>query len=250
MTVTSYDNRCFVLGNNVTVYKTLYGSALDVFAEGEALMLNDSKQLVKWTLASGKPIFGFIAPNCGITFGAAETSRANVGVIVSGDIDKNMIVLPSGVAVTDGFLDLFTRFIPIEALAAGVDIAARTAFYNAKACSLISAGLLLHGASAGIDGSNTCAVALADASTNAIVSKTYSTTPPTANDINDLGSLSATHKVLTAGECVTIAITNGTTAATPRMDLVIAYSESVKTIADKLAEDGKFNLIDRESITE
>lgn len=248
MTVTSYDNRCFALGNNLTVYRTLYGSALDAFAEGEALMLDDSNHLVKWTVASGKPVFGFIAPNCALTFGAVETSRTNVGVIVSGDIDLNMIVLPSGVTSATDFLKLYTRHIGIEALAANEDIAARAEFYNARACTLLSAGILLRGASAGIDAGNTCVVALADAAANAIVSKTYGATAPTANALNDLGTLSATHKVLTAGEIVTLAITNGTTAATPALDLILTYSEIEGTLLESLM--AKFNPIDRESITE
>jgi len=43
------------------------------------------------------------------------------------------------------------------------------------------------------------------------------------NALNDLGALDATHKVLTAGETVSLAITNGATANPPPMRLVIRY---------------------------
>jgi hypothetical protein len=113
--------------------------------------------------------------------------------------------------------------IEIADLAAGADIAATTKFATPVAAELQSAHLLLQGASAGVDAGNTVVVALTDAAGNTIVTKTYGATPPTANALNNLGTLDATHKVLTAGEVVKLAITQGATADLPACTLVLRY---------------------------
>ncbi len=67
-------------------------------------------------------------------------------------------------------------------------------------------------------------LAVTDGAGNAIASKTLNTAAqPSTTAINDFGALDATHKALTAGETVSLAITNGTTAATPAGQLVIRY---------------------------
>lgn len=116
-------------------------------------------------------------------------------------------------------------YIPIENLSAGSDISARVVFAAAAAVTLESVALVAQGAFVGIDNSNTMVVAIADGAGNSIVSKTYNTaTQPTDNGVNDLGTLSSTHKVLTANETVTFAITNGSTADPPAMLLRLTFA--------------------------
>lgn len=87
--------------------------------------------------------------------------------------------------------------------------------------TVLSASLVLFGNTAGIDGSNTCAVTISDGAGNTIVTKTYGATPPTDAAINDLGAIDATHGVLTGGECVRAAVVNGTTANLPAYAIVV-----------------------------
>ena len=89
----------------------------------------------------------------------------------------------------------------------------------------MSVGYLAAGTDFGtIDDGNTSVFAVTDGAGNAIVTKTYNTaTQPTGNALNDLGGLDGTHKVLTAGEVVKLAITNGATAKTPAGYLVLRF---------------------------
>ena len=91
--------------------------------------------------------------------------------------------------------------------------------------TLVSVGYLAAGTDFGtIDDGNTSVFAVTDGGGNTIVTKTYNTgTQPTASALNDLGALDGTHKVLTAGETVSLAITNGATAKTPAGFLVIRF---------------------------
>jgi len=121
------------------------------------------------------------------------------------------------------FRDKFVH-IPIEDLGAGADIAARVCFANPLAGQLVSAGILAVGSYAGVDAGNTMVVALTDGAGNSIVSKTFNnTTVPTNSGLDDLGTLDATHKILTASETVKIAITNGATADPPGLFLVLRF---------------------------
>jgi predicted RecA/RadA family phage recombinase len=115
--------------------------------------------------------------------------------------------------------------VPIAALTAGSDLAAGIVFAHPRAATLVSVGYLAAGSDFGtIDDSNTSVFAVTDGAGNSIVSKTYNTgTQPTANALNDLGALDGTHKVLTAGEVVKLAITNGATAKTPAGYLVLRF---------------------------
>ena len=73
-------------------------------------------------------------------------------------------------------------------------------------------------------GSNAAGLQAAQDAGNTIVTKTYNTgTQPPSSDYESLGALDATHKVLGANEHVTLAITNGTTADLPGLNLVIVY---------------------------
>jgi hypothetical protein len=120
--------------------------------------------------------------------------------------------------------------IPIEDLAAGADIADRTLFYVPAGVdyTLVSVGIIPRGASVGIDDSNTAVIALKDGSANAIVSKTYDTDPqpPAAGVIGDLGSLSGTYKILSAGEKLVLDVTQGATANLPAFDLQIVLTQA------------------------
>ena len=66
-------------------------------------------------------------------------------------------------------------------------------------------------AAAGIDGGNTCVVTLATGA-GTVVSETFdsTTTFPAANTDQDLGALSNEHA--TAGQVLTLSVTNGATA--------------------------------------
>lgn len=118
----------------------------------------------------------------------------------------------------------------IEDLAAGGDITARPIFVAPAGVdvTLVSASIIPQGSSAGIDDSNTCVVALTDG-TNTIVTITYDTDPafPASAAAGDLGALSETYKVLSAGEKLYLVVTNGTTANPPAMMLEVVY-----TVAD------------------
>ena len=86
-------------------------------------------------------------------------------------------------------------------------------------------GIVPHDASAGIDDSNTAVITVADATGNVIVTKTYNTgtQPPSANVYGSLGTLDVTHKVLTANEVVTVAITQGAAANLPALRMIFEW---------------------------
>lgn len=132
--------------------------------------------------------------------------------------------------------------VAVEDLGAGADIAARPLWVAPAACELVSIGILTAGAPAGVDDANTAVVAIADDAANAIVTKTYNTAnqPPTA-DFASLGALDATHKVLAAGEHITLAVTNGATANLPAFEVVIVYR-----LAGTAGNTGTFAVIDPE----
>ena len=112
--------------------------------------------------------------------------------------------------------------VRIEDLSAGSDISNRPIFVNPKAVTLNSIGILTEGAPAGIDDSNTVVIAIKDDAANSIVSKTYNTgTQPPDTDYEDLGTL--LNQSLSAGEHVTLSVTQGTTANMPAFSIVIEY---------------------------
>lgn len=114
--------------------------------------------------------------------------------------------------------------VPIAALGAGADLSALTAFAHPRANTLTSLGYLSGGDGdlGTIADGSTSVFVVTDGAGNTVVSKTYNTgTQPTANALNDLGALDGTHKILTAGEILKLAITNGATAKTPAGFLVI-----------------------------
>jgi predicted RecA/RadA family phage recombinase len=118
--------------------------------------------------------------------------------------------------------------VAVEDLGAGADISARPIFVSPTACTLLSAGILTQGAPAGIDDSNTCVLALKNDGGDTIVTKTYNTaTQPPDGDYEDLGGLDADHKVLSAGEHVTLDVTQGTTADMPAFVVVLEYELTI-----------------------
>lgn len=128
-----------------------------------------------------------------------------------------------GVSVTTAQLNaaaLFVDHYQVEDLDAGGDITARPVFAvpTGHTITLTSIDIIPQGDDAGIDASNTSVVTVSNGA-NAIVAKTYDGTTgkvfPDAGVVGNLGSLSATHKVLAAGAVVKLTIANGTTANTP-----------------------------------
>ncbi len=151
----------------------------------------------------------------GYVFDVADS--VSTGMIADGAVTVSKLATTAKTQVT---------VIAIEDLAAGADIAARAEFVApAGGCTLTKIGIVPKGNSAGIDDGNTAVVAIADAAGNSIVSKTYNTgtQPPAANTYASLGNLSATHKILTANEVVTVAVTQGATANLPGFNLIFEW---------------------------
>jgi len=100
----------------------------------------------------------------------------------------------------------------VENLSAGADIAARSMRCFGQDAWIVSARVVNQAsAPAGIDASNTCVVALANAA-GAVASKTYNNTTvfPGANAQDSLGTITNPH--CPKGDVLTLAVTNGTTA--------------------------------------
>lgn len=115
-----------------------------------------------------------------------------------------------------------TAYIDIEDLGAGVDIANRPVFVNAKAVTIDSVTILTQGAPAGVDDANTVVILLEDDASNEIVSKTYDTSPqPPSSDAEDLGTI--TNGSLAALEHVMLSVTQGATANMPPFKIAIDY---------------------------
>ena len=120
---------------------------------------------------------------------------------------------------------ILTTFVP--GLSADGDLAAGPLMVvpTGMTATLSSVTLLPMAASSGIDDSNTSVFTLTDG-TNTIVTKTYNASVafPAAGAAGSLGTLDGTHKVLAAGEVLTLSITNGTSAATPALSVQVVYT--------------------------
>lgn len=120
-----------------------------------------------------------------------------------------------------------TAVFAIEDLGAGVDIADRVLMFAPSGLdiTLTNVSIIPLGSAAGVDDANTAVITLTDGS-NTIVEKTYNTgtQPPAENAIGDLGALDATYKVLSAGEKLHLAVTNGATANLPAFMLQVSYT--------------------------
>jgi len=151
----------------------------------------------------GRPVFA--SDDATLTFTAAGNSY--VGLVQD--------VPASGTIILR--IDPQRRFVKtvthaVENLAADADIAARAIHSFTQEHWIVAARVVNQATAAtGIDGSNTCVVALATGA-GAVASVTFDGTPafPDPNEVADLGTISNAHA--TAGEVLTLAVTNGTAA--------------------------------------
>lgn len=110
----------------------------------------------------------------------------------------------------------------VEDLAANADITNRPIFVSAQAVTINSIGILTEGAPAGVDDSNTVVILIEDDASNALVTKTYDTSPqPPSSDYEDLGSIG--NASLVAGEHLMLSVTQGTTADMPAFQIIVEY---------------------------
>lgn len=162
---------------------------------------------------------------CGVAIAGAAESAETVRIVLqslpalTGDVVSN-----GNSATLDDAHAEQSVIVPVEDLAADGDIAARPIFVHPRAVTIVSVGILTQGSPAGVDDANTAVLALKDDAANTILTKTYDTAnQPPDGDYEDLGTPDATHKVLAAGEHVTLDVTQGTTADLPAFSLVIRY---------------------------
>ena len=161
---------------------------------------------------------------------SASTYTAGNVLVADGDSFEEVAVSGDATLAADGTATLNASkgqqiaIIHVEDGAAGVDIANRPIFAIPPACTLVSASILTEGAPAGVDDANTSVILLEDEGSNAIVTKTYNTgTQPPSTNLESLGALDATHKILTAEEMVWLSVTNGATADLPAFSVIIVY---------------------------
>ena len=120
----------------------------------------------------------------------------------------------------------------VEDLAAAADIAARTIMVVPSGIdiTLVSVGIIPLGSSAGVDDSNTVIIALTDDAAASSVGKTYNTgtQPPASGVIGDLGALSSPANLLSAGQSLKLAVTQGgSTSNMPGFLVQIIYTVAV-----------------------
>lgn len=149
-----------------------------------------------------------------------------------GDDDKEqwqiaLVLLQTAATTYSG--DLANRYyggdamIEVENLLVGQDITLRPAWVAVDDITVNAVFLLSKGAPAGIDNSNTVVLTLKDDSGNTLLAKTYNAgaQPPT-NDAEDLSSLlNSSYTELSAGDHLTLTVTQGTTANMPAFALSI-----------------------------
>ncbi|MBI4716587.1 MAG: hypothetical protein HY763_02190 [Planctomycetes bacterium] len=151
----------------------------------------------------GRPVFA--SDDATLTFAAVGNSY--VGIVQDFVSTGNIILRidPEGALVK-------TVTHAVENLSAGADIAARAIHSFTHDAWIVAARVVNQAtAAAGIDGSNTCVVAVAiDAGT--VASETFDGTPafPAANAVASLGAITNPHAA--KGDVLTLAVTNGTTA--------------------------------------
>ena len=110
----------------------------------------------------------------------------------------------------------------VEDLGAGDDITNRPIFVSAQAVTINSIGILTEGAPAGVNDANTAVILVEDDASNALVTKTYDTSPqPPSSDYEDLGSIS--NASLVAGEHLMLSVTQGAAANMPAFQIIIEF---------------------------
>lgn len=115
----------------------------------------------------------------------------------------------------------------IEDLGAGVDITNRAIFFapTGTIITVVDASMIPLGAGAGIDDANNCIVGIGNG-VDSIAYVAYDTAPgyPAEGVVSSLGALDVAKKVLTAGQKLTVTVTNGATANPPSMMLQVSYT--------------------------
>lgn len=148
-------------------------------------------------------------------------SAGNVatGVAMSGDVT----IIASGTTTLNAVHAEQVHRIPVAALGADADLATTVVFAVPRAGVISYIGYIPIGTDFGTIGDSNTSVFTVAQTGGTIAAKTFNTsTQPTANALNSLGSL--TNATLTAGLPVTLAITNGSTAKTPGGQLIIVFT--------------------------
>jgi hypothetical protein len=160
-------------------------------------------------------VSGLVQGDCGRPVFASDDTTLTLVGLGNSYVGVVQDFVSSGVAIVR--IDPTRKLVKtithaVENLAANADIAAR-AIHNFDQDAWLFAARVVNQASApaGIDGSNTCVVALANAA-GAVAGETFDGTPvfPAANTVASLGTITNPH--CPKGDVLTLAVTNGTTA--------------------------------------
>jgi predicted RecA/RadA family phage recombinase len=166
------------------------------------------------------------AQNPAATAGAGTMTSNPLGAIFAGRAVQAQLTGDNTVRV----LLLSTRdpqqiaLIPVAALAADASLTAENVFVHPLAVEILSVGFLAQGASFGTISNADTSVFTVAQTAGSIVVETYNTAnQPTGAAFNPFGALTAANAALPANTPITLAIANGTTAATPAGLLVVRY---------------------------
>lgn len=212
------------LSSGVGTITLTFGGYLAALVVDDISVVSNDLTGTSPTVAMAQTTAGVTATGRGASAGTVLQDTTNGVIYVNRGTAYAPDWTPLGVAAPRQFLTT------ISDLSAGADLSATTIWIAPTVgATLTGAYIVPLGSSAGVDDSNTAVLALTDGDGNSIVSKTYNTAtqPPSANTVGSLGTLDATHKVLTASEVVKFALTQGTSANLPSLLLVLEY-----TVAD------------------
>ncbi len=225
--------RSFKVGGSETIYK---GSYVSVDSSGYAAPLAAGEKFVGLAYAGIDNSAGSDGDKSVKVFTVGDFEVSLSGAAVT-DIGRPVFASADGTVTFDGngnsYVGIVEQFISsgvimlrldaqrrmvktivhaVDNLAAGADIAARAVHSFNHDAWIFSARVVNQAtAASGIDNSNTCVVALVVGGSS-LVSETFdsTTTFPAANTAQNLGTLSNNNAA--AGDVLTLAITNGTTA--------------------------------------
>ena len=158
---------------------------------------------------------------------ASTTTRFSPALTAAAAAGEMISVKTFGAAATTATVvatnSLVTMAIPVALLAAGADLAdfPLYAVPTGYTFTLISADILGEGDSADIDDDNTSVFAIKETAAT-VATKTYDTAPgfPAAGVVDSLGAITNA-TALVAGKVLKLNITNGTTAATPALKVLL-----------------------------
>lgn len=126
-------------------------------------------------------------------------------------------------AAAGNSLDQFL-FVPLGDFDAGDSFTEIPVATFEEAVTIKNIRLIAQGAFVGVDNSNPIVIAAYDSLQNLLVSKTYNAgTPPTDNDANDLGTITAAYASLAANASLNLAINCGATANMPAFAVLVRY---------------------------